>query len=68
MFLAVGIGGGRRIYWHSFRNDFIIRCLKKGVAVNASMRWTGHDSASMVLHDAGAMGQDDVFAAFKKVS
>ena len=35
---------------------------------NAIMRWTGHDSASMELHYAWAMGQDDVFAEFKKVS
>ena len=68
MFAAVGIGPDRRLHWHSFRNYFVIRCLKKNVAINAIMRWTGHDSASMVLHYAKAMGQEDVYAEFRKVS
>ena len=70
LFPAVGINGDgddRRLFWHSFRNYFVIRCLKKGVAVPAIMKWTGHDSASMVLHYAAAIQQGDVFAEFRKV-
>lgn len=68
LFPAVGIDEHRRLFWHSFRNYFVIRCLKKGVAVPALMKWTGHDSASMVLHYAEVIGADDVFAEFRKVS
>ncbi len=68
LFPAAGINGGRRLFWHSFRNYFVIRCLKSGVAVPAIMKWTGHDSASMVLHYAAAIQQGDVFSEFRKVS
>lgn len=68
LFPAAGINADRRLFWHSFRNYFIIRCLKNGVAVPAIMKWTGHDSASMVLHYAAAIQQADVFTEFRKVS
>ena len=68
MFTTVGITGERRHHWHAFRNYFIIRCLRKGVAVPAIMKWTGHDSASMVLHYAGVIREEDVYAEFRKVS
>jgi integrase len=68
LFSKVGIGDDRRLHWHSFRNYFVIRCLKKGVTVNAIMQWTGHDSASMVLHYAKAMNQEDVQSEFRKLT
>jgi integrase len=68
MFAAVGIGEDRRLHWHAFRNYFIIRCLRKGVAVPAIMRWTGHDSASMVLHYAEVIREEDVYEEFRKLS
>ena len=68
LFSAVGINAKRRLFWHSFRNYFIIRCLKKGVAVPAIMRWTGHDSASMVLHYARVIRGEEVDAEFGKLS
>lgn len=68
LFPAVGINGDRRLFWHSFRNYFVIRCLKNGVIVPALMKWTGHDSATMVLHYAAAIQQSDVYAEFGKVT
>ncbi|MEI6809203.1 MAG: site-specific integrase [bacterium] len=68
LFPAVGINGTRRLHWHSLRNYFIIRCLRKGVAVPAIMKWTGHDSASMVLHYAEVIRDTDVYEEFRKVS
>lgn len=68
LFPAAGIAAERRLFWHSFRNYFVIRCLRKGVAVPAIMKWTGHDSASMVLHYAAAIQQADVYAEFRKVT
>jgi hypothetical protein len=35
---------------------------------NAVMRWTGHDSASMVLHYARVIRNEDLFDEFRKVS
>ena len=67
LFPQVGIGNDRRLHWHSFRNYFVVYCLKKGATVNAIMQWTGHDSASMVLHYAQAIHPDDVQAEFRKV-
>jgi integrase len=68
LFPKVGIGDDRRLHWHSFRNYFIIRCLKRGVTVNAIMQWTGHDSASMVLHYARAMNHQDIQSEFEKLT
>ena len=68
LFAAVGINGDRRLFWHSFRNYFVIRCLKSAVAVPAIMKWTGHDSGSMLLHYAAAIQQADVYSEFRKVS
>lgn len=68
VFPAVGINWNRRLHWHSFRSYFVIRCLKKGVAVSAIMKWTGRDSASMLLHYAEVIGAGDVYAEFKMVS
>jgi len=66
LFPLVGIDQtARRLHWHSFRNYFVIRCLKKGYAVNNIMRWTGHDSAAMVLHYAEAMSSIDEDADFE---
>ena len=66
LFPAVGINGDRRLFWHSFRNYFVISMLKKGIAVNAIMKWTGHDSATMTLHYARAIAQEDVYEEFRK--
>jgi len=68
LFPSVGINGDRRLFWHSFRNFFVIRCLKKGVALPAIMKWTGHDSATMVLYYAEVISSADVYEEFKKVS
>ena len=68
LFGRVGIGDDRRLHQHSFRNYFIIYCLKRGAAVNAVMQWTGHDSEKMVLHYARAMKMADADAEFSKVS
>ncbi len=68
LFPKVGIGDDRRLHWHSFRNYFVIYCLRKGVAVNAIMQWTGHDSAAMVLHYARAILHDDTQTEFRKLT
>jgi hypothetical protein len=34
--------------------------------VAAIMKWTGHDSVSMVLHNTAAIQQSDVYAEFRK--
>ena len=56
LFPKVGINGDRRLHWHSFRNYFVILCLKKGVTVTA-----------MVLHHARAMNREDAQAEFSKL-
>lgn len=68
LFPKVGIDSKRRLHWHSFRNYFIIQCLSKGVAVNAVMSWTGHDSASMVLHYAKAIRLETTLTEFRKLT
>ncbi|MBN1669494.1 MAG: site-specific integrase [Kiritimatiellae bacterium] len=67
LFPGAGINGDRTLHWHSFRNYFIIRALKKGVAVPAIMAWTGHDSAGMVLHYARAISEQDLHDEFRKM-
>jgi len=68
LFPLVGIGPGRRLHWHSWRNYFVIRCLDAGIPVHVIMTWTGHDTASMVLHYAKAKMRDKVgFAEFRKL-
>jgi len=67
LFAEAGIKPCRRLHWHSFRNYFVIRCLKKGVAVPAIMEWTGHDSATMVLHYARSIQPEDVQSEFEKL-
>ncbi len=68
LFQKVGIDPDKRLHWHSFRNYFIIFCLRKGAAVNAIMQWTGHDSAQMVLHYAKAIRQEDAQVEFSKLT
>jgi integrase len=68
LFPKVGINEDRRLHWHSFRNYFVVRCIKKGIAVTAIMRWLGHDSASMVLHYASAMNHEDAQTEFRKLT
>jgi len=70
LFPAVGISSERRLFWHSFRNYFIIRCLSNKpnpVAIPAIMKWTGHDSATMILHYAQVINETDTFAEFNKL-
>lgn len=68
LFAAAEIDGGRKLHWHAFRNYFVIRCLKKGVAIPAIRCWTGHDSASMILYYAEVIREDDLRQEFAKLT
>lgn len=67
LFSVVGTLKGRRLHWHSFRNYFIIRCLKRSLMPSAIMQWTGHDSEAMVMHYARAMKVADGDKEFSKL-
>lgn len=69
LFPKVGIDGEkRRLHWHSWRNYFVLRCLEVGIPVHIIMQWTGHDTASMVLHYAKAKsGNNAAFEEAKKL-
>ena len=56
-FPAVGITPDRHLYWHRWRNYFVIRRLEDGEPVHRVMQWTGHDSESMVLRYAKALSK-----------
>ena len=67
-FPVAGIRPGRRLFWHSWRNHFVVRCLDANIPVHHIMRWTGHDSVAMVLHYAEARTSDQAsFTEFGKL-
>jgi integrase/recombinase XerD len=68
LFPAVGIDPGRKLHWHSWRNHFVVRCLEAGISEHGVMKWTGHDSVSMVRHYAEVISKDRIGAAeFSKI-
>ena len=68
LFPAVGIGSDRRLYWHSWRNFFVIDCLERGVTIPTIMDWVGHDDEQMVIHYSRVRNRDkNGFAEFDKM-
>ena len=67
LFPQAVISPERTLHWHSFRNYFIIRCLRMGLLPNEIMPYTGHDSASMIFHYARALNPSDKQAAARKL-
>lgn len=58
----------RRLYWHSWRNYFVVVCLDSGVKPHRVMHWTGHDSYQMVMRYANSRDGDRMgFSEFKKL-
>jgi integrase len=68
LFPLVGIDASRKLYWHSLRNFFVLKCLDAGILPHRIMGWTGHDSVTMVLHYASARSKDSVgYEEFAKI-
>ena len=40
----------RPLNWHSWRRYFVKNAVESGVPINNIMKWTGHDTVSMVMH------------------
>lgn len=68
LFPRIGITPDRRLYWHSWRNYFIVDCFRNGVNINDIMNWVGHDDEKMVLHYANVKARNtDGFREFHKM-
>ena len=67
LFAQAKISLDRTLHWHSFRNFFVIRCLRIGLLPTEVMPFTGHDSFSMIFHYARALNPTDKLAADRKL-
>ncbi len=57
----------RPLNWHSWRRYFVKNAVESGIPINNIMKWTGHDTVSMVMHYSSTINYPETAKLIQRI-